>query len=186
MEHFGTEAFSSERLIFRAFELSDVDDAYLWASDASVQLEYGEPVYKTIEKTLALINSYVSQYANKNFYRWAIIEKKSNVNIGQIAFCKVWEDVFTAEIEYCIAAKYQGNGYAKEALSALINHIFMSTEFEKLEAYHRKENIKSGKVLEKSCMRKTDNVERFIRQNIIPEGELCYAITKSEYISYKN
>lgn len=102
-------------------------------------------------------------------------------NIGQIAFCKVYSDCYTAEIEYCIGQHFWGNGYAGEALNALIEYTFKNTDFTKLEAYHRTENIKSGKVLEKSAMHITDTVERFIRENTLPYGEVCYCIESKEF-----
>ena len=72
-----------------------------------------------------------------DFYRWAIIEKKSMENIGQIAFCRVYSECNTAEIEYCIGENFWGNGYANEALAAVIDFTFKNTGFHKLEAYHR-------------------------------------------------
>ena len=49
--------------------------------------------------------------------------------------------------------------------------------------YHRIENDKSGKVLAKSAMHVTDNVERFKRENVSPHGEVCYCITQDDYIN---
>ena len=98
--------------------------------------------------------------------------------IGQIAFCRVYPDCNTAEIEYCIGKKFWGKGYAGEALQAVIDFTFSNTDFTKLEAYHRIENTKSGRVLEKSAMEITDNVERFRRENQLPHGEVCYCIRR--------
>ena len=70
---------------------------------------------------------------------------------------------------------FWGNGYS---LAGLIDHTFGNTDFLKLEAYHRIENIKSGRVLEKSAMHITNTVERFARDNILPHGEVCYYINK--------
>lgn len=105
----------------------------------------------------------------------------SNVNIGQIAFCRVYEEVATAEIEYCIGEGYWGNRYALEALNAVIEYMLLNSSFEKLEAYHRKVNPKSGKVLEKTTMKRVPSVRRFELSGENPEGEVCYAITKEEY-----
>ncbi|WP_367237032.1 GNAT family N-acetyltransferase [Thomasclavelia sp.] len=102
-----------------------------------------KPVYTATTKIKQLLKKWKQEYSNLDFYRWAIIEKKSLENIGQIAFCKVYSDCKTAEIEYCIGEKFRGNGYANEALLAIIKYIFKHTDFCRLEAYHRKENIKS-------------------------------------------
>ena len=143
-----------------------------WISDPAVQVEYGEPVYTSFTSVKELVEKYQTEP-----YRWAVWEKKSGECIGQIAFCKIWDDIHTAEIEYCIGQSFQGNRYAGEALKAVIDYAFTQTDFEKLEAFHRKENPRSGRVLMKSSMHPTDTVERFKRQHIHPENEICYCIT---------
>ncbi len=149
-----------------------------WISDPAVQNEYGEPVFTTEEDVQNLSNRYITEP-----YRWAIYENNSNQCIGQIAFCKILDDVKTAEIEYCIGSDYQGNGYAGEALSAIIDYAFSQTDFKRLEAYHRAENPRSGRVLEKSSMHQTDTVERFRRVAITEhKNAVCYAITADEWM----
>ncbi len=186
MEHVDTLAFETMRLLCRPFQSTDVTDMLEnWCVDPQVQLEYGEPVYSTLQEAQALLDKYLAGYRSHEQYRWAIIEKSSGKNIGQIAFCKVWSDCKTAEIEYCIGRNFWSHGYAGEALTALIAFAFQSSEFEKLEAYHRVENIRSGRVLEKSVMHVTDNVQRFLRQHEQPHGEVCYCIKKEEFLSKK-
>lgn len=181
-KHIGTQTIEAERLVLRKFIDDNVDDMYNnWASNPKIQLEYGEPVYSSKEQVQELLDKWISNYSDNGFYRWAIILKKSNVNIGQIAFCRVYEDVATAEIEYCIGEAYWGNRYALEALNALIEYMLFKSDFEKLEAYHRKANTKSGKVLGKTIMKRVPTVRRFELSGESPEGEICYAITKEEY-----
>lgn len=147
-----------------------------WISDSAVQTEYGEPVYTTFTSVKELAEKYRTEP-----YRWAVWEKKSGECIGQIAFCKIWGDIHTAEIEYCIGKPFQGNRYAGEALEAVIGYVFTHTDFERLEAFHRKENAGSGRVLMRSSMHLTDTVERFRRQGIGAENEICYCITAPEW-----
>lgn len=182
MQHIGTKPFETERLICRRFTQEDAENMFQnWIADPRVQFEYGEPIYDTIPKAKDLLTKYIESYQKPNFYRWAIIEKNSKENIGQIAFCRVYSDCQTAEIEYCIGERFWGNGYAGEALAGLIEFTFRNTDFRKLEAYHRSENTKSGRVLEKSPMHITDTVERFATENETPCGEVCYCIDKSEF-----
>lgn len=180
MKHVGTKEFETRRLICRPFQMGDEEDMFQnWAANPHVQHEYGEPVYTTIAQVKELLTHYITCYQKPDFYRWAIIEKSCGENIGQIAFCNVYSDCQTAEIEYCIGEPFWGNGYAGEVLAGLIDYTFENTDFVKLEAYHRSANIKSGRVLEKSSMSITDTVERFIREQKEPVGEVCYCIEKS-------
>ena len=179
MKHSGTQRMETERLILRRFLPEDAADLLQnWAADPNVQHEYGEPVYDTPDAAAGLLRQYLAGYARADYYRWAVILRETGRNIGQIAFCKVWDDCETAEIEYCISEKFSGKGYAGEALAGLCEHIFNTTGFVKLEAYHRAENVRSGRVLEKSGMHITDNVERFAEKGEVPIGEVCYCITK--------
>ena len=181
MHHSGTKTINTLRLVLRRFEAGDLEDMLRnWVSDPAVQTEYGEPVYSGPAEAQKLLDGYIRGYGSDSFYRWAVTERSSGQNIGQIAFCRVYEDIRTAEIEYCIGTAFQGRGYAGEALSAVISYTFDTTDFCRLEAYHRAENKKSGRVLEKSAMKKTGNVERFRQQGISPDGEVCYCIEKRE------
>jgi len=181
-KHIGTQTIETERLVLRKFKYDDEDDMYKnWASNPKIQLEYGEPVYSSKEQVRALLDKWILNYCDNGFYRWAIILKESNVNIGQIAFCRVYEEVATVEIEYCIGEDYWGNRYALEALSAVIKYMLFNSDFKKLEAFHRKANPKSGRVLEKTVMKRVPIVRRFELSGKNPEGETCYAITKEEY-----
>lgn len=126
----------------------------------------------------ALLDKWLSGYARPYFYRWAAIERESGECIGQIAFCRMWEDCATAEIEYCIGRAFLGRGYAPEALHAVIGFALSQGGFDRLEAYHRQENAASGRVLQKSAMRRADTVERFRREGTSPQGKVCYRIDR--------
>lgn len=181
-KHIGTQTIETERLVLRKFKDDNIDDMYNnWASNPKIQLEYGEPVYSSKEQVKELLNKWILNYSHDGFYRWAIILKESNVNIGQIAFCRVYEEVATAEIEFCISEDYWGNRYALETLNAVIEYMLFKSDFVKLEAFHRKANPKSGRVLEKTVMKRVPTVRRFELSGESPEGEICYAITKEEY-----
>lgn len=182
--HNGIKNIETERLLLRPFVFEDCNDMLdNWIANIKVQSEYGEPVYTSVEEVSKLLNKWIDRYNHVDFYRWAIIEKQSNKNIGQIAFCRVYQDCKTVEIEYCIGECFWGNGYASEAVSSIIEYTFSNTDFIKLEAFHRKENFKSSRVLEKSTMYVTDNIERFIRENVLPNDEVCYAIKKEDWLS---
>ncbi len=182
MKHCGTKTFETARLICRRFIPEDYKDMLKnWVANPHVQSEYGEPIFTTVSQVKDLLSKYIESYKEPHFYRWAIIEKSSKENIGQIAFCRVYSDCQTAEIEYCIGEAFWGNGYAVEALAGLIDFTFKNYDFLKLEAYHRSENTKSGRVLEKSAMHITNTVERFVREQKSPHGEVCYCIDKNSY-----
>ncbi len=133
MSHTVTKPFETSRLICRPFNMNDCEDMLRnWIADEDIQSEHGEPVYTTLPQVEKLVGEYVEKYGNTDFYRWAIIEKNSGECIGQIAFCRVYPDCNTAEIEYCIGKKFWGRGYAGEALQCVIDcRASLKTPFEK-------------------------------------------------------
>lgn len=182
MLHVGTQAFATRRLVCRRFVPEDLAAMHRnWAADPLVQREYGEPAYPRPEDARGLLQGYLRAYERPDVYRWAVALRESGENIGQIAFCRVYSELRAAEIEYCIGRAFQGRGYASEALEGLLRFAFTATEFVRLEAYHRAENIASGRVLQRSAMRPAPSVERFRREGRTPEGEKCYCVLREQF-----
>jgi ribosomal-protein-alanine N-acetyltransferase len=168
------EKIDSERLLLRKFKVDDIDNMLKnWIADPFVQNEYGESVYETKDSVMKLLGKWDEQQ-----FRWAIILKTNMENIGQVGFCRYYSDEKIAEIEYCIGQKFWGNGYAAEAVNAVIKYVFSNSNIEKIEAFHQIKNPKSGKVLQKAGMAVVPNVKRFEIQGEKPNEILCYAITR--------
>lgn len=183
-KHTGTADIETERLLLRRFEYGDAESMLNnWIADPVIQHNYGEPAYETEDSVRELLNKWIAQYENDSFYRWAVILKETNENIGQVAFCRVYPEVETAEIEYCIGEPYWGNGYAPEALILVLKYSFENAGFKKIEAFHRLENPSSGRVLEKAGMLRVPNVRRFEIDNTQLAGKICYALTRDQYFS---
>ncbi|WP_088186949.1 GNAT family N-acetyltransferase [Desulfosporosinus sp. FKA] len=186
LNHSGTIQIETKRLKLRKFDYEDIPHMIKnWITNPSVQNEYGEPVYKTTTEVYELLKKWIDKYQNNDFYRWAVILKRNNENIGQIAFCRVYTEIETAEIEYCISENYWGKGYATEALNAVIDFSFRVPKFYKLEAFHRIANTRSGRVLKKTIMDEAQTVRRFEVENIKPDDDICYSIIRDDYFALK-
>lgn len=181
-KHNGTVNLGTERLLLRRFNFNDVDSMLNnWISNPIVQSNYEEPTYESKDAVGELLNKWIPQYESDSFYRWAIILKETNENIGQVAFCRVYTEIEIAELEYCIGEEYWGNNYVSEALKIVLKYSFEKLGFSKLEAFHKIENPNSGRVLQKIAMKMVSNVERFEINNEQPIGYTCYGLTKDEY-----
>ncbi len=167
----------TNRLLLRKFYQSDIPSMLKnWISDPDVQSGYGEPVYSNEADIANLLTIWDRQY------RWAIILKDTNENIGHISFCRLYDNINTAEIEYCVGKEFWGKGIVPEALSAFIKHTFLNTSIAKLEAFHRVENPGSGRVLQKSGLYPANNVMRFAHLPKAPDGDICYSISKDQFL----
>ena len=151
LTHLGTKTIETERLILRRFEYSDIDSMLRnWIADEQTQWDYGEPSYETPEAVRELFDKkYVVSYSRDDYYRWAVIEKKSKECIGQIAYFSVDTENQHGEIEYVIGPAFQGKGYATEMTKAVIAFGFDKIDFNRIEIDCRTENEASRRVIEK-------------------------------------
>ena len=73
MKHIGTQQFETERLICRKFNSNDYENMFEnWAANPNIQLEYGEPVYDTIQSARIVEKITLILNSNMDYYRWAI------------------------------------------------------------------------------------------------------------------
>lgn len=88
---------------------------------------------------------------NPNQWEWYaiwMIELKDGTHIGELCFKGLDSDGI-AEIGYGISEEYQNNGYATEAVKALIQWAFNAPQVIAIEAETESENTASIRVLEK-------------------------------------
>lgn len=83
-----------------------------------------------------------------DWYAIWMIEIKDGTHIGELSF-KGLDPSGVVEIGYGILPEYENQGYATEAVSAIVNWAAMQTEVTCIEAETEMENRASRRVLEK-------------------------------------
>lgn len=162
--------------------MSDADQMIRnWISNPDVQNNDGEPVYVSKQEVDTLLGKWIDKYQNDDFYKWAIELNDSHENIGQIAFYKVNKENFYLDVEYCVGKPYWGNGYATEALTAVIDYAFEKMEYNRVQAFHRSKNQPSGRVLEKAGMKIEGILRKFLFHNNNFDDCVLYAVLKEEW-----
>jgi ribosomal-protein-alanine N-acetyltransferase len=185
INNIGTQCIETDRLILRKFKSIDAEDMIKnWISHPVVQNNYGEPIYTTTEEVSKVLENWISSYSNLEFYRWAIILKETNINIGQIAFYKVDSNNQNLDVEYCIGESYWGKGYATEALKAVMKYGFEKMYYNRIQAFHRRQNPSSGQVLIKSGMQYEGTLRQYLLHNDSFDDCIMYAALKEEYMIY--
>lgn len=182
LNHIGTQILETQRLILRPFTINDSVNVFNnWASDEQVQSLYSEPVYATLEETQVLLNKFIASYKNKDYYRWAVVLKESNMCIGQIAYFLVDDKNHFAEIEYCIGSEFQNNGYATEATKKIVEFGFEKINLHKVQICTKTINLKSKRVIEKCGFTYEGTLRDYFYYNNIYVGRLFFSILRSEY-----
>ncbi|MEE1154655.1 MAG: GNAT family protein [Acutalibacteraceae bacterium] len=182
LTHIGTHTIETERLILRRFNYTDDEDMLqYWVADERIQSLYSEPVYTTKDEVKGLLDKYIGFYDKDDYYRWAIIEKKSNKCIGQIAYFLVDNKNHFAEIEYCIGTEFQCKGYATEATKAIIEYGFKKINLHKVQICTKTINQPSKRVIEKCGLTYEGTMRDFFYMNGEYVGRLYFSILKSEF-----
>jgi Acetyltransferases, including N-acetylases of ribosomal proteins len=182
LKHNGTQTINTERLLLRPFRYTDDDDmlAY-WISDQKIQSLYSEPTYTTKEEVRELLEKYISSYEKADYYRWAIIEKESNICIGQIAIFLVNDKNHFCEIEYALGSKFHRKGFATEAVKAILKFSFNEVNFHKVQVCHKEGNIASQGVIKKCNFTYEGTLRDFFYVDGKYIDRLYYSLLKEEY-----
>ena len=78
MNHLGTRELNTERLILRRFIKEDAIHMYNnWVSSDLVTKYLMWQTHKDIDETREILQMWIDNYKNNNFYQWAIVPKKS-------------------------------------------------------------------------------------------------------------
>lgn len=184
LNHVGTQNIETERLLLRQFKIEDAEQIFdNWAKDPENVKYLSWQAHRTIEDTYKILDKWIKEYKNKNSYRWCISLKDNNEAIGSIDVIEIIEIRSTCEIGYVISKKYWNKGIITETLKAVMNYLFNTVGFNRIQLRHMTENPASGRVMVKCGMK----YEGILRQyGIKNTGERCdtaiYSILKSDIL----
>lgn len=154
MKNLGTKTLETNRLILRKFTPEDAHGMfYGWASDTRTTRYLSWNPHRNIEETQNLISSWIGRY-DDNYYNWVVELRSTHELIGNISAISINQRHHNCEIGYCYGSKYWNQGYATEALKAVITYMLYECEMHLVEAKHQSMNPASGKVMEKAGMTK--------------------------------
>lgn len=99
-------------------------------------------------------------------YALAVVSKSQNEVIGNVSLHMRSLLNKEAEIGYTLSRDYWGQGYASEAVKALIDYAFAELKIHRIYATTSPENFASQKVLEKLRFER----EGYLRKNVLQRG----------------
>jgi len=125
----------SPRLILRALDPEDLDDFLVYRQDEEVCRYQGFSPY-TKEKALQFLQTYnwFDFSVKGKWMQVAIEEQASGKLIGDCALRFLEQEHQIAEVGCTLNPQYQGQGYAGEALRALITALYDLRAFHKIVA----------------------------------------------------
>lgn len=182
MKHCGTQKLETARLLLRRYVIDDSEAMYKnWASDKEVTKFLTWPAHQSQEVSRKVIDDWVKQYANENYYHWAIVLKDNGDEpIGDIAVVDMKEIISMAHIGYCIGRSWWHKGIMSEALHAVMNFLFDVVEVNRIESRHDPRNPNSGEVMKKCGMKYEGTLHQGDWNNQGICDACCYALLRSE------
>jgi ribosomal-protein-alanine N-acetyltransferase len=178
----GTIEITTPRLVLRKFKLDDAEAMYKnWASDPEVTKYMVREPYTDIAQAEEEIKSAITRYETlpATTFEWCIT--LNGTPIGKCGSAYIDEKSKEIEFGFHLGSKWWGNGYATEAVKAIIGYWF-SLGFNRIKATHLPNNTASGRVMQKCGLK----YEGLIRQGgVFMDGTIHdvkqYAIIRSDW-----
>jgi ribosomal-protein-alanine N-acetyltransferase len=145
-----------------------------WVTDAEVSRFWGWKPHTHIEETRRLLQGWIHDYSNSEYYHWVIILKEISEAIGYIYLNDINNDENSASIHFLLSRTYWNQGIMTEACRAVLAYSFMEIGVNTIHTYHHLDNPASGKVMQKSGMRYLKTQYRAVPDCEHISGEYCY------------
>jgi ribosomal-protein-alanine N-acetyltransferase len=179
MTHLGTVPLETERLILRRAEIADTEALFRnGEADPAVTRYMTWPAAQSVEDVRGITAQWVARYADLEYYQWVIVLKSLGEPIGVM-------DTSTRPhggVGYWIGQPWWHQGYASEALAAVLKFMFEQVGVHRQQGHFDPRNPHSGDVMRKCGMR----YEGTARQSWVNGlGEVCdqvqYAMLADDY-----
>ncbi len=172
----------TDRLLIRILEIKDKDAFFRYRSMPEIY-KYQAWRPKGIDEIEEFINKNISVCLNpRNTWIQLAVCLKEGQLIGDIGV-HFLEDDYQVEIGYTLSPEYQGNGYAVEAVKAVIKYAFTELKKHRIISSVDPDNIKSIKLLEKIGFRKEAHFIKSFRMDNQWYDDCVYAILEEEWES---
>ena len=166
----------------RPFSLKDAADLARLAGDkaiADTTLLVPHPYEKYMAEEW--ICTHASSWDRKNSVVWAAVLRDTAELIGafEVSFNLVYDK---ANLGYWVGKPYRGNGYATEAVRAIIDWVFENLGLNRIDADHMSRNPASGAVMKKAGMVHEATLRQYYKKWGQFEDVELYAILREDWL----
>lgn len=171
----------SNNLLLRPITHNDNEQVFYYRADVETNKYQG-----FIPKELKEVDAFIAKNPTKfnqpeSWFQLVIIEKKSNEIVGDLGIHFIGDDGFQCELGCTLNKKYQGKGYATNAMKMTIDYLFKKLNKHRIIASVDPKNINSIKLLERLNFRK----EAHFKESLLIDGvwvdDIIYGILNNEW-----
>ena len=173
-------------LILRKLSMNDIDDFLEYRSDPEVAKFQGfSPM--TIKEAESFIEHQIPvEFKNSGeWFQYGIEEKVSKRIIGDGAVKFFKEEIRMVELGITLSRSQQNKGFAKEAMSHLIEFLFQDKDFHRVMAVVDADNLNAARLLTSLHFRQ----EGYFKVNIFFKGkwgsEIQFAMLREDWENKK-
>lgn len=184
MKYAELEVLETERMTLRKLSMDDLYDYYeRIGSDGEVSRYMLWEPHQDIGETLATFERTLEQYEEGNYYRWVAALKEDDRVIGTMSLLRFDEAERSCSFAYMFAKDWWGQGYATEAMKAVLDFAFEKLEIVKVTADHFAGNAASGAVMRKLGMVHTGTVKDKYEKHGHKVDAECYELVRGGQVS---
>jgi ribosomal-protein-alanine N-acetyltransferase len=181
MHNFVGLTIRTQRLLLRPVESADAEAFFGIFSHPVVMRYWSTPPWTSMEQAQVFIERSTQSLESGQNLRLAIVKQVDGSLIGQCTLFGIYPTCRRAEIGYSLAHADWGNGYANEALRALIGYAFDTLNLNRIEADVDPRNTGSAKALRRLGFTKEGYLrERWIVGDEVSDSEL-YGLLRREW-----
>ncbi len=139
---------AGKRTRLRGFRADDIDGLYALYSDPVVTRYWSFPAWTQRAQAETLLQHAIASRSADKILCWAIAIGEDDRLIGSLTLFNINRAQGRADIGYALHSAEWGKGYAKEALSLVLDYIFATLGLRRIEADIDPRNTSSCKLVE--------------------------------------
>ena len=155
------------RLTLRPLSAGDAEAMHALMSDAEVMAFWDVAVIDDIELTRAILDAQLRDVDQGKAVYWAMVKRDDGEFVGCCDLSEIDRWHHRAEVGFVIAKPYWSDGYAFEAMQAVMAHAAQALHLRRLSARTQLGNVRSVRLLERLGFRE----EGLLRGYVARDGE---------------
>jgi [ribosomal protein S5]-alanine N-acetyltransferase len=169
------------RIELRALTGRGAGAIYSIFGDPEVMRFWSSPPLESAAAARLLIDDIQRRFRERTLFQWGIARRDDGGVIGTCTIFHLHRDHRRAEIGYALGRRSWGQGFATEALGALIEFAFGVLDLERLEADTDPHNARSIRVLERQGFRREGYLRQRWRVGGGTQDALFFGLLKQEW-----
>ncbi|GID29643.1 GNAT family N-acetyltransferase [Paractinoplanes brasiliensis] len=173
---------ATERLVLRRFRPGDAPVLAAYRSDPDVaRYQSWDAPFPLLRAETAVANFIASDPDRPGWFQYAVERTADRVLVGDVAV-HLHDNLQQAEIGFTVAKEHQRHGYAREAVSAVLDRLFRLQGLHKVAGECDSRNVASASLMERLGFIR----EGLLRQQTYIKGEwtddLIYGLLSDEWL----